>query len=237
MPSTNPKTYESTAPRKVAFLYGPLVLAGDLGPVAESRTFPYAVEQWDNFRAPVADVPVLVTEDGGTGGAVRRVRGNGLTFRTARTGRPRDVTLRPFNEMFYNHYNVYWDVLTPALYAERSAAMRAETARRAELDARTLDEYRPGEQQSEVDHGQKGEKTSAGEWQYRKLRHAPDGGWISWKDHHDHAWIVPASGTYVPSGTPTAEGALDGTRVVAAAGTGQIFVTSGGELRRFACRP
>ena len=166
-------------PRKVAFLYGPLVLAGDLGPVAESRTFPYAVEQWDNFRAPVADVPVLVTEDGGTGGAVRRVRGNGLTFRTARTGRPRDVTLRPFNEMFYNHYNVYWDVLTPALYAERSAAMRAETARRAELDARTLDEYRPGEQQSEVDHGQKGEKTSAGEWQYRKLRHAPDGGWFS----------------------------------------------------------
>lgn len=66
---------------------------------------------------------------------------------------------------------------------------------------------------------------------------AADAGWISWKDHHDHAWIVPASASYVPSGLPTAEGALDGTRVLAAAGPGQIFVTSGGELRRFACRP
>ena len=64
---------------------------------------------------------------------------------------------------------------------------------------------------------------------------AADAGWIAWKDPHDHAWIVPASASYVPSGRATAEAALDGTRVVAAAGPGQIFVTSGGELRRFAC--
>jgi uncharacterized protein len=166
-------------PRKVAFVYGPVVLAGDLGPAPASKTFPYAVEQWDNFRRPVADVPVLVTSGGNTAGAVRRVGGSGLVFRTAGAGRPRDVTLRPFNELFYEHYNVYWDVLTPAQYAERRAAIRAEAARRAELDARTLDEYRPGEQQSEVDHNQKGERTSAHEWQYRKLRHAEDGGWFS----------------------------------------------------------
>jgi DUF1680 family protein len=168
-------------PGKVAFLYGPLVLAGDLGPVPAGKTTPYAVEQWDNFRQPSAEVPVLVTEAGNAEGVVERVPGNVLAFRTVRTGRPREVTLRPFNEIFYNYYNVYWDVLTPAQYAERSAAMRAEAARRAELDARTLDEYRPGEQQSEVDHAQAGEKTSAGEWQSRKLRHAPDGGWFSFK--------------------------------------------------------
>jgi hypothetical protein len=66
---------------------------------------------------------------------------------------------------------------------------------------------------------------------------ATDAGWLAWKDNHDHAWIVPASAAYVPAGRPTAEGAMDGTRVVAAAGAGQIFVTSGGELRRFTCRP
>jgi hypothetical protein len=168
-------------PRKVALLYGPLVLAADLGSVPASKTTPYAVEQWDNFRQPVAEVPVLVTEAGRVEGAVRRVRGKGLRFRTVGTGRPRDVTLRPFNEIFYDYYNVYWDVLTPAQYAGRRAAMRAEAARRAELDARTVDEYRPGEQQSEVDHGQQGEKTNAGEWQYRKLRHATDGGWFSFQ--------------------------------------------------------
>lgn len=168
-------------PGKVAFLYGPVVLAGDLGPVHAGPTTPYAVEQWDNFRQPVAEVPVMVTEAGNVEGTVKRARGNGLVFRTVSTGRPRDVTLRPFNEIFYDYYNVYWDLLTPSQYAERSAAMRAEAARQAELDARTLDEYRPGEQQSEVDHGQAGEKTSAGEWQYRKLRHAQDGGWFSFR--------------------------------------------------------
>jgi hypothetical protein len=66
---------------------------------------------------------------------------------------------------------------------------------------------------------------------------AADAGWLAWKDNHDHAWIVPASDSYVPSGRPTAETALDGTRVLAAAGSNQIFVTSGGELRRFTCAP
>ncbi|HYG78874.1 MAG TPA: beta-L-arabinofuranosidase domain-containing protein [Pyrinomonadaceae bacterium] len=166
-------------PGKLAFLYGPIVLAGDLGRVPEGGTVPYAVEQWDNFRRPVADVPVLVTQGKQPADSVRRVRGKGLVFRLVGMGRPRDVTLRPFNELFYDYYNVYWDVMTPARYAERRAALRAEAARLAALDARTVDEYRPGEQQSEVDHGQKGEKTSAGEWQYRKLRHAVDGGWFS----------------------------------------------------------
>jgi DUF1680 family protein len=166
---------------KVAFLYGPLVLAGDLGQVEESQTVPYAVEQWDNFRMKVADVPVIVTKSTQIAELVKRAQRNELVFRTVAAGRPRDVTLRPFNELFYNYYNVYWDVFTPAEYEERKAARQAETARLAKLEARTIDEYRPGEQQSEVDHEQKGEKSSAGEWQNRKFRHAVDGGWFSFK--------------------------------------------------------
>jgi DUF1680 family protein len=170
-------------PQKVAFLYGPVVLAGDLGRVPESQTVPYAADQGANFRQPVAEVPALVTEAteaGQLAGAIKRVRGNGLVFRTAAAiARPRAVTLRPFNEIFYNYYNVYWDVLTPAQYEARRTALQAEVARRAALDARTVDEYRPGEQQSEVDHGQKGERTISGDWQGRKFRHAEDGGWFS----------------------------------------------------------
>ncbi|OLE66682.1 MAG: hypothetical protein AUG74_11430 [Bacteroidetes bacterium 13_1_20CM_4_60_6] len=52
--------------------------------------------------------------------------GNDLVFRTMRTGQPRDVTLRPFNEIYYDYYNVYWDVLTPAKYVERKAALQEE---------------------------------------------------------------------------------------------------------------
>ena len=68
---------------------------------------------------------------------------------------------------------------TPQQYREHRASLRAGAARRAVLDARTIDEYRPGEQQSEADHGQKGEQTIAGDWQGRKFRQAADGGWFS----------------------------------------------------------
>lgn len=168
-------------PHKVAFLYGPVVLAGDLGRVPHNRTVPYAADQTDNFRQPAAEVPVLVTKSNNVAGTVRRTNRNQLVFRTVAVGQPRDVTLRPFNEIFYDYYNVYWDALTPSQFAARKASLQAEAAQRAALDARTVDEYRPGEQQSEIDHEQKGEQTSAGEWQYRKLRHAEDGGWFSFK--------------------------------------------------------
>jgi uncharacterized protein len=168
-------------PRKVAFLYGPVVLAGDLGRVPAGQTFPYAADHVQNFRRPTREVPALVTEAGDLAGTLKRVAANGLAFRTVSAARPREVTLRPFNELYYNYYNVYWDVLTPAEYEGRRAALRAEAARRAALDARTVDEYRPGEQQSEVDHGQEGEKTISGDWQGRKFRHAEDGGWFSFR--------------------------------------------------------
>jgi DUF1680 family protein len=169
-------------PQKVAFLYGPVVLAGDLGRVPASRTVPYAADQGANFRQPVAQVPALVTEATEAkrlADNIKRVRAAGLVFRAGKIARPRAVTLRPFNEIFYNYYNVYWDVLTPGQYEERKAALQAEAARRAALDARTVDEYRPGEQQSEVDHGQRGERSISGDWQGRKFRHAEDGGWFS----------------------------------------------------------
>ncbi len=163
---------------KVAFVYGPVVLAGDLGPVSSEPSVPYASGQGDNFNKPSADVPVLVTtSDPST--QVKRTSKNDLVFHTDIAAEHKTLTLRPFNEIFYNHYNVYWDVLAPAQYTERRAALEAETARLKELDARTLDEYRPGEQQSEIDHNQKGELSSSGDAQQRKYRHAEPGGWFS----------------------------------------------------------
>ena len=113
-------------PNRVAFLYGPVVLACDLGRVPEGERLRYAVEQWNNFHKPVAEVPVLVTEAKDLSNVVELVSRNDLVFRTLRTAQPRDVTLRPFNEIYYDYYNVYWDVLTPAKYVERKASLQAE---------------------------------------------------------------------------------------------------------------
>ncbi len=75
----------------------------------------------------------------------------------------------------------------------------------------------------------------------------PDAGWIAWTDTSDRAWLAPSTASAAVTGTPTAETALDGARVLAAAGgpttggaggpgvAGALFVTSGSEIRRFAC--
>jgi DUF1680 family protein len=165
---------------KLAFVYGPVVLAGDLGPVPPDKDVPYASDHTANERKASTTVPVLVAGTKTIENDVKRVSPTDLVFRTASTADRKEVTLRPFNEIFYDYTNVYWDVLTPAQIAERKATLEADAARQTALNANILDEVRPGEQQSEVDHNQKGEKSGSGDWQNRKYRHAENGGWFSY---------------------------------------------------------
>ena len=98
------------APDQVAFLYGPLVLAGDLGEVERTATFPYAKDQGDNFDAAPAEVPTLLGDAATIAGSLRRASGAPLAFVAAgmTADGHEDVTLRPFAELYYRHYNVYW---------------------------------------------------------------------------------------------------------------------------------
>jgi hypothetical protein len=181
-------------PNKLAFLYGPVVLAGDLGAVPQGGSVPYAVDQKDNFNKPTADVPVLVSAASTPAGDIKRTSQNDLVFAVA--AGDKEVTLRPLNELSYNYYNVYFDVMTPVQYAERKAAIEAEAARQKELAARIVDEYRPGEQQSEIDHNQQGENTGSGDWRSRKYRHADKGGWFSFEQKVDPNALMELVVTY-----------------------------------------
>jgi hypothetical protein len=57
---------------------------------------------------------------------------------------------------------------------------KAERARVRELDARTVDIVRPGDDASERAHNQKGQNTNTGPFGTGAYRHATDGGWFSW---------------------------------------------------------
>jgi DUF1680 family protein len=93
-------------PRTQAFLYGPIVLAGDLGAeglteqmivgpnAPQMRRLPLEVP---TFKAAGADPATWIKPAGGP-----------LTFRT--TGQARDVTLAPLNSLFGKRYSVYWQV-------------------------------------------------------------------------------------------------------------------------------
>jgi uncharacterized protein len=111
-------------PSTQAFLYGPLVLAGDLG--GEGLTEAHIVgpnlrvgapnvEQFGSPLAATNQVPPIAPVEIPTFHAAGpdpaswiKAGGKPLEFRT--TGQKRDVTLVPLNSLFDRRYSVYWQV-------------------------------------------------------------------------------------------------------------------------------
>ena len=144
---------------RVAIAYGPLLLAGDLGAPEDSED-----------RAPI-----LLTAPQNPAAWIHPLKESPLTFQTGGVGRPHDITLRPFYLMHQRRYALYFDCFTQSAWEAHEKAWRQAEAARKALDERTLDQVRIGEQQSEIDHHFKGEKTRTGAYKDRKWRDAPDG--------------------------------------------------------------
>ena len=169
----------------VAVLYGPIVLAGEMGTNAMPN--PITRNQTDYSALPAPAAPVFVCAADELLKHIRPVAGEPLTFRTHGIGRPGDVTLIPFYRMHRERYSVYWKLLSAAEWKAQAAELQAAEARRMAVEARTLDAVHPGEQQSETDHKFQGEKSDPVEALGRKLRHAYDGGWFSYELKVDSA--------------------------------------------------
>jgi DUF1680 family protein len=101
------------APDQVAFLYGPLVLAGDLGTAPSGPDIPYATEQAANFKVESIDVPTLAGHPQQLAASLRRLPGEALAFQLTSSTPRREIILRPFHELHYQRYNVYWKTALP----------------------------------------------------------------------------------------------------------------------------
>ncbi len=163
-------------PGKAAILWGPLVLAGDLGPIPPRQPRDEAVATSETAsRWP--STPVLVTDAASLGEWIVPVEGRAGAFRTSGAGRDRDVDLVPFYRLHRRVYAAYWDILTTKEWAARAEALKAaEEARRA-VEAATVAFAQPGQMQSERDFDMKGGKTSPVQARGRYGRRAVD--WFS----------------------------------------------------------
>ena len=146
---------------QVALLYGPVVLAGELG--TNNMPVPLATTQSQFNNVPDPAAPMFVCNAADLVSHVKPVSGQPLTFRTAGIGRPQDVTLKPFYQIHRQRYTVYWQLLTEAEWKVESARMAADEARRMAEEARVVDVVHPGEEQSETDHKMQGEQTQSGD--------------------------------------------------------------------------
>jgi len=131
-------------PNRIAFKYGPIVLAGQLG---------------KDMPDPVYGTPVLLTDNKNINDWIRPA-GQPLQFEMKEVGKPFDVKLIPFYKMYDQYYSVYWDYFTNADWAARQAEYEAEKKRAKEIEEKTIDNFRIGEMQPERDHNLKASERS-----------------------------------------------------------------------------
>ena len=155
-------------PNRAALMWGPLVLAGDLGPerrggstdpipsfVTESRP----IDQW------------LKPED--TAGNFRTVGIGRLTDRSQK-----EIELVPFYRLHRRTYSIYWDLYTADTWNKRLAEIGAEAARTKKIDSMTTVFVQPGDAEKEKEFNQQGEDTSTDGTNGRRARRAKK--WFSY---------------------------------------------------------
>jgi hypothetical protein len=134
-------------PNRLAVMWGPFVLAGDLGPAGGGRT-------------PGPEAPVLVAPDQPVENWLKPVAGKPGTFRTTGVGLKQEIDFVPFYQLPRRRYAVYWDMYTPAEWTKREADYRARDEKQKKLEAATIGFVQPGQMQTERDSNQLGESTS-----------------------------------------------------------------------------
>jgi hypothetical protein len=168
-------------PKTVALLYGPVVLAGDLGREGLSDAVRYGPSAPPVRRVPPVEVPALVIgEPHKLLAAVKPVAGAPLTFRTEGLAHPRDVTLVPFYRASDQRYTVYFRLASPAEWDREKADAAAAERRRQEMTSRAFDRVDADDAKAEAEHGYRGESTGHWDHEGRKIREIRDG-WFSYE--------------------------------------------------------
>jgi DUF1680 family protein len=147
-----------------ALVRGPMVLAADLGP---------SDQPFDGLA------PALVGAD-----IVRSfatVDRRQAVYRSVGSGRPGDMTFKPFFAQYERRAAVYFNAYTEPQWAASEAAFRKEEARLKELAARSVDVMHLGEMQPERDHDLQSDISYPVSYRGRMGRDAHTGGFFSFR--------------------------------------------------------
>ncbi len=145
-------------PSRVAVMWGPLVLAGDLGD-ERPRGGREGGRRGPRPSSP-PDVPVFLAAGRPVEEWLKPIPGRPGSFRTEGVGRDRDVEFSPFYRLHRRTYGVYWDLYTSEGWASRASAHAEEEEERRRLEAATVAFVQPGEMQPETEFNFQGEEAA-----------------------------------------------------------------------------
>lgn len=147
-----------------ALLRGPMVLAADLGP---------SDQPFDGLAPALVGADILRSF-----AAVDRRQ---AVYRSVGSGRPGDMTFKPFFSQYERRAAVYFNAYTDPQWAASEAAFRKEEARLKELAARSVDVMHLGEMQPERDHDLQSAISYPVSYRGRMGRDARTGGFFSFR--------------------------------------------------------
>jgi DUF1680 family protein len=108
----------------VSILYGPIVLAGELG--ADGLTPRDFTNQFMNPRKRMADAPVLIGPVSDIASHLKPLPGEPLEFISNGLIKPNDVRMVPFYKLYNERYTVYWHVADVNAWQQQKAATIAQ---------------------------------------------------------------------------------------------------------------
>jgi hypothetical protein len=181
-------------PNVVAFLYGPILLAGDLGREGLTPAVRYGPSSPPVRRMTMPLVPGLVGDVRTLLASVIPVTGSPLTFRLPvkiRSGRISEteirpdrtsagVTLIPFYRASDIRYTAYWNLYTEDEWTAREKAAIAAESRQRGILARTIDTVDLGTPASEKAHEYDAFHATQPDFDGRLGREAAGDGWFGY---------------------------------------------------------
>lgn len=167
-----------------AFLHGPIVLAAPAGNYNLTGLIADASRMGHIASGPLVPrykTPMIIIDNDNWSNKIAQNKEKPLTFSIENLVYPADApftTLIPFFKLHDARYITYWETTTTKELQNRIELSKAREREAMALEAITIDQVQPGQQQPEMDRNFQGENTQAGVHQNRHWRHAA--GWFSY---------------------------------------------------------
>jgi DUF1680 family protein len=170
-----------------ALLHGPIVLAAKTNPfVGEKLNFLADDSRMGHIAqgqvCPLEASPLFVNDSKDFMAKIKPVAGKPLTFTApdiVQGKNSANIEFIPFFRLHDSRYMIYWPYATPENLTAMQNATAKNEAEKLALDAITIDQVAPGEQQPESDHFFKAEGADTGLNKGLRWRHAAR--WMSYE--------------------------------------------------------
>ena len=160
-------------PSMIAILYGPMVLAGDLGTSGMDEVQHYGPYAPQMGRLTTPPIPPLIARNADE--LLRQLEPDGpLHFQL------HGIDLVPLYRIVNQRYTIYWNVFTPAQWKARLQQVATEETERKAYVQRTIDVVDVNDDKSETAHALQSDHANESHYEARRTREAWNG-WFSYE--------------------------------------------------------